>query len=117
MTTSLAALSPDAQVGAARAGRFGDNPLLNELLVASGRHDQAAFAQLYQLTSPWIYYLLRRRPVSIAQAEDELVRIYTAIWKRAANFTPPSPSALAWVTRTAYDVVDHDGHRSSSAPV
>ena len=105
MTASVAALTPGAQVEDARAGGFGDSTLLNQLLVASGTHDVAAFAQLYQLTSPWIYYLLRRRSESIAHADDELVRVYTAIWHRAASFTPPHPSALAWVTRTAYDVV------------
>jgi len=105
MTVSVAAVSGRTQVGGARAGGFGDATLLNELLLASGRHDEAAFAQLYQLTSPWIYYLLRRRTGSTGRAEEELVRVYTAIWKRAASFTPPNPSALGWVTSTAYDVV------------
>ncbi|MCA1480845.1 hypothetical protein I6F37_38620, partial [Bradyrhizobium sp. NBAIM08] len=35
--------------------------LLDELLVASGRGDERAFAQLYQLTSPWIFHILSRR--------------------------------------------------------
>ena len=105
MTASFAALSTRAQAGALRAGGFGDSTLLNELLVASGRHNEAAFAKLYQLTSPWIHYLLRRRTGSSSHADDELARVYTAIWQRAASFTPPNPSALAWVTSTAYDVV------------
>ena len=105
MTANVAALSTRAQAGGSRAGGFSDSTLLNELLVASGRHNEAAFAKLYQLTSPWIYYLLRRRSESVAHADDELVRVYTAIWHRAASFTPPHPPALAWVTRTAYDVV------------
>jgi hypothetical protein len=83
----------------------GIRSLLSELLVASGRHDEAAFARLYQLTSPWIYYLLRRRTNSTAHAEDAMVLVYTAIWQRAATFVPPNQSALAWVTTLAYDVV------------
>ena len=31
--------------------------------------------------------------------------VYTAIWQRAASFTPPNQSALAWVTTLTYDLV------------
>ena len=75
-------------------------------MVASGRHDEAAFARLYQLTSPWIYHLLRRRTGSTAHAEDAVCLVYTAIWQRAASFAQPNQSALAWVTTLAYDVVE-----------
>ena len=70
-----------------------------------GRHDEAAFARFYQLTSPWIYHLLRRWTGSTAHAEDSLRVVYAAIWQRAASYAPRNQSALAWTTTIAYDVV------------
>jgi len=87
-----------------RDGAFGGERLLNELLIASGRHDEAAFARFYQLTSPWIYHLVGRQTSSSAHAEDTTRRVYTMIWQRAASFAP-NQSALAWATTIAYDVV------------
>ena len=108
MTASVAATSSagEAEAEGCRDGAFGGGRLLSELLVASGRHDEAAFARLYQLTSPWIYHLLRRRTRSTAHAEDAMCLVYTAIWQRAASFAPPNQSALAWTTTIAYDVVE-----------
>ena len=108
MTASVAATSSAGQVEAegCREGAFGSSRLLSELLVASGRHDEAAFARLYQLTSPWIYHLLRRRTRSTAHAEDAMCLVYTTIWQRAASFSPPNQSALAWMTTVAYNVVE-----------
>ena len=107
MTASVAATSAggEAEAEGCREGAFGGGRLLSELLVASGRHDEAAFARFYQLTSPWIYHLLRRRTGSTAHAEDAMRLVYTAIWQRAASFAPPNQSALAWATTIAYDVV------------
>jgi RNA polymerase sigma-70 factor (ECF subfamily) len=107
MTTGAAAISSSGQAETENSGEdaFGDRSLLNELLVASGRHDEAAFARFYQLTSPWIYLLLRRRTGSIAHAEDAMRLVYTAIWRRAASFAPPKQSALAWATTIAFEAV------------
>jgi RNA polymerase sigma-70 factor (ECF subfamily) len=107
MTASVALSSSggEAEAEGCRDGAFGGNRLLGELLVASGRHDEAAFARFYQLTSPWIYYLLRRRLRSTARAEDAMVTVYTAIWQQAASFASPKQSALAWATTLAYDLV------------
>ena len=108
MTASVAVTSAGSEVEAAgcREGAFGGGRLLSELLVASGRHDEAAFARFYELTSPWIYYLLRRWTGSTARAEDALRLVYIAIWQRAASYAPPDQSALAWATTVAYDLVE-----------
>ena len=84
---------------------FGGDALFNDLLVASGRHDEAAFARFYQLTSPWIYYLLLRRTGSTVLAEDALRDAYVAVWHRAPSFAPRETSALAWATTIALDLV------------
>ena len=108
MTASLAATpsAGEAEAEGRREDAFGGRKLLSELLVASGRHDEAAFTRLYQLTSPWIYHLLRRRTGSTADAEDAMCLVYTTIWQRAASYAPPNQSALAWMSTLAYHIVE-----------
>ena len=105
MTASVIAAPADAEAEGCRDGAFDGGTLLSELLVASGRHDEAAFARFYELTSPWIYHLLRRWTGTTAHAEDSLRVVYAAIWQRAASYAPRNQSALAWTTTIAYDVV------------
>ena len=108
MTTSVAATSAGggAETDGGRDDAFGGSSLLNELLVASGHRDEAAFARFYQLTSPWIFFLLRRRTRSTADAEDAMRLVYTAIWRRAVTFAPANQSALTWATTIAYEMVE-----------
>ena len=89
-----------------REGAFGGSKLLGELLVAAGHRDEAAFARFYQLTSPWIFFLLRRRTRSTADAEDAMRLVYTTIWRRAVTFAPANQSALTWATTIAYEMVE-----------
>jgi|SRR5688500_8200546 DNA-directed RNA polymerase specialized sigma24 family protein len=107
MTASVTAISSGGESEAENVGRgaFGDRRLLNELLVASGRQDEAAFTRFYELTSPWIYLLLRRRMGSTTHAEHAMRLVYAAIWRRAASFAPAKQSALAWATTIVYESV------------
>jgi RNA polymerase sigma-70 factor (ECF subfamily) len=107
MTASVTAISSGGESQAENfpRGAFGDRTMLNELLVASGRQDEAAFTRFYELTSPWIYLLLRRRTGSTAHAENAMRLVYTAVWRRAASFAPAKQSALAWVTTITYESV------------
>ncbi|MGI8457510.1 MAG: sigma factor [Propionibacteriaceae bacterium] len=106
MTGKAVATAPIAtETELGRDDAFGGTKLLGELLVASGRHDQAAFARFYQLTSPWIFDLMRRRTGSIAPAEDATRLVYVTSWRRAASFAPVDQSALAWLTAIAYDLL------------
>jgi RNA polymerase sigma-70 factor (ECF subfamily) len=93
------------QAEGAREKASGGGVLLNDLLVASGHHDEAAFARFYELTSPWIYYLLLRRTGSTVLAEDALCNAYVAVWDRAGSFAPLEKSALAWATTIALGLV------------
>ena len=107
MTASVAVTSSggEGRNEDCREGAFGGRKLLAELLVAAGHRDEAAFARFYQLTSPWIVYLLRRRTRSATGAEDSIRLVYTTIWRRAATFSPPNQSALAWATTITYEVL------------
>jgi RNA polymerase sigma-70 factor (ECF subfamily) len=71
---------------------------LSALLTRCAERDQAALARFYELTSPWIYTLLRRRTRSVTEADDALVTVYTRVWRQAAEFTAQRRSALAWTT-------------------
>lgn len=105
--TGTAAISTVGQTPAegAREKMSGGNALLNELLVACGHHDEAAFARFYELTSPWIYFLLLRRTESGALAEDALRDAYVAVWHQAFSYAPLETSALAWTTTIALALV------------
>lgn len=108
MSASVLATAPSpvpaATTDRCHEGTFGDARLLGELLVASGRHDEDAFARFYRLTSPWIYSLLSRCTGSTADAEEAMVRAYAATWRQAATFVRDQ-SALAWMTRVAFAAV------------
>ena len=107
MTASVTVTSSggEGRNGDYREGAFGGSKLLAELLVATGLRDEAAFARFYQLTSPWIFFLIRRRTRSTADAEDAMRLVYTTIWRRAVTFAPAHQSALAWATTIAYEMV------------
>lgn len=79
--------------------------LLSGLLTASGRHDEQAFARLYQLTSPWIYAVTRQWTGSTAPAEDATRLVYVTTWRRASTYAPLEQSALVWLTLVAYELL------------
>jgi DNA-directed RNA polymerase specialized sigma24 family protein len=82
------------------------NGILAELLVRCADHDPTALAQLYELTSDWIYAVLRRRTASIATAEAAMVEVYTTVWRRAATFPSLKRTALAWMTSIAFETIN-----------
>jgi RNA polymerase sigma-70 factor (ECF subfamily) len=70
---------------------------LVDLLVATARRDQSAFAQLYEATSGELYgvalRILRRRDL----AEDVVQEAYLRIWNHAERFDPARGSAMTWM--------------------
>ena len=70
---------------------------LNRLIAATATQDQAAFAQLYDLTRRKLYgvalTVLRRRDL----AEDVLQEAYIRVWRNAARFDPARGSAMTWM--------------------
>jgi DNA-directed RNA polymerase specialized sigma24 family protein len=91
--------------GARRTDGSSQNGLLADLLIRCAARDEAAMADLYDLTSEWIYAVVRRRTASIALAEDALVKVYTAVWRRAATFSARQRSGLAWMTSIAFETI------------
>lgn len=72
-------------------------PDLSELLRASARGDQAAFAQLYDATASRVHGLALRVVRDPAQAEEVTQEAYLEVWRTASRFDPAKGSALSWL--------------------
>jgi RNA polymerase sigma-70 factor, ECF subfamily len=70
---------------------------LFDLIRATARHDQKAFAQLYAATSSKLYgvalRVLRRRDL----AEDVVQEAYLRVWRHADRYDPARGSPLTWM--------------------
>ncbi len=62
------------------------SPTLQELLLAAGRGDHAAFAQVYARTSAHLMGVAVRILGRTAAAEDVLQEAFVSIWKNAASY-------------------------------
>ena len=70
---------------------------LADLLRASSRGDQAAFADLYDATAARVHGLVLRVVRDPAQAEEVTQEAFLEIWRTAARFDPGRGSALSWL--------------------
>jgi RNA polymerase sigma-70 factor (ECF subfamily) len=71
---------------------------LDELLIATARHDQAAFRLLYDRTSPKLFGIALKICRNRAMAEDVLQDVFTDVWKKAGNFDRRRGHAGAWLS-------------------
>jgi RNA polymerase sigma-70 factor, ECF subfamily len=70
---------------------------LNRLLIATGRNDQKAFAELYKRTSSKLFGVCLRMLHDRGEAEEVLQETYTTVWRRAASFDAEKASAITWL--------------------
>jgi len=75
---------------------------LADTLRRCGRGDEAAFAALYDETSPRIHGLVRRIVRDRAQSEEVTQEVYLEVWRQAARFDPARGSALSWLMTIAH---------------
>ncbi|BCJ54425.1 RNA polymerase sigma factor SigK [Actinoplanes sp. NBRC 14428] len=75
---------------------------VGELLRATARGDEAAFARLYDLVAPRVYGLIRRVLRDPAQAEEVAQEVLVEVWRTAARYDPARGSATAWVFTIAH---------------
>ncbi|MGH3355147.1 MAG: ECF RNA polymerase sigma factor SigK [Nocardioidaceae bacterium] len=82
---------------------------LNDLLVAAGRGDEAAFSEVYDALSPSVFGLARRIVRDPARAEEITQDVFVSVWRFATRFDPTRGSAQTWVMtlthRRTVDVV------------
>jgi RNA polymerase sigma-70 factor (ECF subfamily) len=76
-------------------------PSLEVLLVQVALGNRAAFAELYQGTSSRLFGICLRVLNQRSEAEDALQDVYTAVWRKAAQFDPSKASATAWLSMVA----------------
>ena len=74
---------------------------LSELLARASLGDQAAFATLYERTSPHLYAVVLRINRDRAQAEDILQEVYVNVWRAARSFDAAQSQPLTWLTSIA----------------
>ncbi len=77
-------------------------PDLSELLRASARGDERAFAELYDATSRRLYGLVLRVVRDPAQSEEVAQEAYLEIWRSSARFDATRGSAMSWMMTIAH---------------
>ncbi len=75
---------------------------LGDLLRASARGDEQAFARLYDATAARAYGLVLRVVRDPAQAEEVTQEAFLEIWRTASRFDPARGSAVSWVLTIAH---------------
>lgn len=77
------------------------NLRLAGLLHRCARGDQAAFRELYALTSPQLLAVLLRMLRSRDQAEDVLQEVFISVWRNAAEYDAAKGRVLTWLASIA----------------
>ncbi|AJT41501.1 ECF RNA polymerase sigma factor SigK [Psychromicrobium lacuslunae] len=72
-------------------------PQLADLINATARQDEEAFAELYRVSSRKVFGLARRILIDAELAEDTTQEVYLQVWQNAARFDRNSGSAMAWL--------------------
>jgi RNA polymerase sigma-70 factor (ECF subfamily) len=70
---------------------------LRHLLVASSRGDQAAFAELYDLTKSKLFGVALTMLQRSDLAEEVLQEAYIRIWQKADHYDPALASPITWM--------------------
>jgi RNA polymerase sigma-70 factor, ECF subfamily len=72
--------------------------LLAELLCATARGDQMAFAELYRLTSGKLYAIASRMLVNFDTAGEALQESYLRIWTQSAQYEAGKGQPIHWMS-------------------
>jgi RNA polymerase sigma-70 factor (ECF subfamily) len=76
--------------------------VLENKLMASGRGDRTAFADLYDLLAPRIYGLTQRILGDGHQSEEITQEVLLNIWQNSNRYDPGRGSALSWAMTIAH---------------
>ena len=89
---------------------------LSRLLARSGLGDRAAFATLYERSSPHLLGVILRIQRDRAQAEDILQEVYVNVWRAARSFDAAQSQPLTWLTSIARNRAIDSLRRKQSQP-
>jgi RNA polymerase sigma-70 factor, ECF subfamily len=91
---------------------------LDALMAGVARGDEAAFAELYQVTSAKLYGVALRILRSKEAAEDVVQDSFFKVWERAGDFDPKLAAPVTWmvaiVRNRALDELRRRGSRPSA---
>jgi RNA polymerase sigma-70 factor, ECF subfamily len=74
---------------------------LEGLLAQVAMGNRAAFDALYRSTANRLFGICLRVLAQRSEAEDALQDVYTAVWRKAAQFDPTKANANSWLTTIA----------------
>ena|ERR1035441_1884985 len=74
---------------------------LETLLAQVVMGNRPAFDALYRSTASRLFGICLRVLTQRAEAEDALQDVYTAVWRKAAQFDPAKASAISWLAMIA----------------
>jgi RNA polymerase sigma factor (sigma-70 family) len=89
---------------------------LSRLLARAGLGDRAAFATLYERTSPHLFAVVLRINRDRAQAEDILQEVYVNVWRAAQSFDASQSQPLTWLTSIARNRAIDSLRRAQTQP-
>jgi RNA polymerase sigma-70 factor (ECF subfamily) len=78
------------------------DPSLEELLAASARGDERAFARFYDLTAPRVYGMVLRVVRDPAQSAEVAQDVYLEVWRQSARFDAGRSAVLSWLLMIAH---------------
>lgn len=74
---------------------------LAEALIAVGRGDRAALAEVYGLTSAKLFGICLRICGNREEAEEVVQEVFVKVWQRAGRFDPMRASPITWLAAIA----------------
>ncbi|VVE37784.1 RNA polymerase subunit sigma-24 [Pandoraea iniqua] len=74
---------------------------LNQTLLQVGQGSQAAFGELYKLTSSHLFGVILRMVREPAEAEDMLQDVFVTVWRRADAYDATRGNAMTWLIALA----------------
>jgi RNA polymerase sigma-70 factor (ECF subfamily) len=89
---------------------------LSRLLSRVGLGDRAAFATLYERTSPHLFAVVLRINRDRGQAEDVLQEVYVNVWRAAQTFDAAQSQPLTWLTSIARNRAIDSLRRAATQP-
>ena len=75
---------------------------LEDQLLASGRGETPAFADLYEEVAPRVYGLVLRILGDVHQAEEVTQEVFLEVWQSCTRFESHRGSALSWLMTIAH---------------
>src|SRR5215510_9785756 len=107
----MATITTDRGAWAARSHE------LAHLMSRSALGDRAAFARLYDLTSPHLFAVVLRIQRDRALAEDLLQEVYVNVWRSVGSFDAAQSQPMTWLTSVARNRAIDSLRRAQAQPV